>query len=416
MTKNLPLACLLVMWGLGSLMDLRAQDAPAGAPPPSAAAKASAADLEKLVAPIALHPDPLVSIILPASVYPLEVVQAARFVRDTNNIPEVDEQDWDDNVKAVAKFPEVVTMMSEDLDWTMNLGQAFVDQPKELMDAIQMLRVKANSGGILKTTPQQVVVVTNTVVEKTIEQQVVVVTNTVVQIQPANPQVVYVPTYPPTIYYPPPAYVGPPPVLTFAAGVALGAVIANNCDWHGGGVYVGRGGVWVSGGGYRGDVDINVNRNVNINNNVSINNVNRTGNSGQKWQPDQARMNTATASKPGTKTAQSRGWDSATTQANVANRASSTTARPSTPAARPSAPASRPATTPAPQRPSPSPSPSPSVARPSTGGGTSAFGGVGGGASAHQASQRGSFSRGGASGGGGGGGGGGGRIQGGRRR
>src|SRR5262244_3668590 len=76
-------------------------------PPPSAAPKFGASELEKLAMPIALHPDPLIAVILPASVYPVEIVQAARFVKDTNNIPKVDDQSWDDNVKAVAKFPEM---------------------------------------------------------------------------------------------------------------------------------------------------------------------------------------------------------------------------------------------------------------------------------------------------------------------
>jgi hypothetical protein len=79
-------------------------------------------------------------------------VQAARFVKDTNNIPKVDEQPWDENVKAVAKFPELIAKMDADLTWTMNLGQAFVDQPKELMDAIQDLRSKAQKAGNLKPT------------------------------------------------------------------------------------------------------------------------------------------------------------------------------------------------------------------------------------------------------------------------
>jgi hypothetical protein len=143
------------------------------ASPPSAPPRFSAADLEKLAAPIALHPDPLISIILPASVYPLEIVQAARFVKDTNNLAKVDDQLWDENVRAVAKFPELIQKMNDDLTWTMDLGQAFVEQPKELMDTIQMLRAKANSAGVLQTTPQQVIVVTNTVTEKTVEQQVV---------------------------------------------------------------------------------------------------------------------------------------------------------------------------------------------------------------------------------------------------
>ena len=140
---------------------------PAPAPPPSAGPKRSAAELEKLVEPIALHPDPLIAILLPASAYPLEIVQAARFVKDTNNIPKVDDQDWDDNVKEVAKFPELIAMMDKDLAWTMELGQAFIDQGKEVMDAIQTLRAKAQKAGNLKTNPQQVVTVTNIVVYET---------------------------------------------------------------------------------------------------------------------------------------------------------------------------------------------------------------------------------------------------------
>ena len=90
------------------------------APPPSAPPKFSAADLEKLAAPIALHPDPLIAILLPASVYPLEIVQAARFVQDTNNIPKIDGQPWDENVKALAKFPTLIQKMNDDLTWTMD--------------------------------------------------------------------------------------------------------------------------------------------------------------------------------------------------------------------------------------------------------------------------------------------------------
>ncbi|MBX3733300.1 MAG: DUF3300 domain-containing protein [Verrucomicrobiae bacterium] len=220
------------------------------APPPSEPGKRSPAELEKLVQPIALHPDPLIAIILPASVYPVEIVQAARFVRDTNNIPRVDQQPWDENVKAVARFPEVVAKMDAELAWTVALGQWFLDQPKELMDTIQSLRARAQTAGTLRTTEQQVVTVTNVVVLQTNVTQVVTVTNQVVQVQPANPQVIHVPTYPPTVYYPPPTYVYDPyaPLVTFGVGLAVGAIIANNCDWHGGGIYVGGGGMVVWGG------------------------------------------------------------------------------------------------------------------------------------------------------------------------
>jgi len=404
----------VVLCALGLFVTCVTQAQDNSAPPPSAPPQYSAADLEKLAAPIALHPDPLIAIILPASVYPLEIVQAARFVKDTNNVPKVDEQPWDENVKALAKFPDLIEKMNDDLTWTMDLGQAFLDQQKELMDTIQSLRAKAQALGTLKTTPQQIVVVTNTVIEKTVEQQVVFVTNTVVQIQPSNPQVVYVPTYPPSMYYyyPPPVYVGPPPIVTFAAGIAVGAIIANNCDWHGGGIYVGHHGVAVwGGGGYHGDVDIDINRNVNVNNNT-INNVNRSTTTAQKWQPDQSRMSTsgASGSRSSTQSAQARGWSSGTAPAAAANRGSTATARPSPStgavSTRPSPSASRPS--PSPSQSYNRPSPSSSYSRPSTSTSRqSAFGGGSSGASTRQSSSRGSYSR---------GGGGGGRSFGGRGR
>ena len=298
-----------------------ASPAPAStpAPPPSAPAQRGATELEKLAMPIALHPDPLIAIILPAAVYPVEIVQAARFVKDTNNIPKVDEQPWDDNVKAVAKFPELIAKMDADLAWTVGLGNAFLEQPKELMDTIQALRAKAQKAGTLQTTPQQVVTVTNMVVVQTNVTQVVTVTNEIVQIQPANPQVVYVPSYPYTVYYPPPAYVYDPyaPLVTFGVGLAVGAIIANNCDWHGGGVYVGHHGavVW-GGGGYHGDVNVDIDRNVNRNVNRS-DNINRGANAGarptqQKWQPDQSRLRDSGAggAANSARSSEARGWGS----------------------------------------------------------------------------------------------------------
>jgi hypothetical protein len=354
----------------------------ASAPPPSAPAQRSAADLEKLAAPIALYPDPLIATILPAAAYPLEIVQAARFVADTNNLAKLDAQPWDENVKAVAAVPAAIQKLNDDLPWTISLGEAFIAQPKELMDTIQNLRAKAQSLGTLKTTPQQVVIVTNYVVVQTNITQVVMVTNQVVQIQSANPQVIYVPAYDPWyVYYPPPVYyVGPPPVVTFAVGVTVGLIIANNCDWHGGGIYVGHHGavVWGGGGYHHSDVDIDINRNVNINHNT-INNVNRPA---QKWQPDQSRLRTS--GSPGAlasaRSLESRGWSS---QATPATRSA--------------------ARTPAVNRPTTSPSrPNPAVnrsARPATSRG-SAFGGLSNGAGAWNSSNRGASSRGGSSGGG----------------
>ena len=358
------------------------------APPPAAPVKRSAADLEKLVAPIALYPDPLIATILPASAYPLEIVQAARFVANTNNLAKLDEQPWDENVKAVARVPQVIKQMNDDLSWTMELGEAFLAQDKDMMDAIQSMRAKAQQVGTLKTTPQQIVVVTNVIIEKTVEQKVVVVTNTIVQIQPASSTVVYVPVYSPTVVYypPPPTYVGPPPIVSFAAGVAVGAIIANNCDWG-------------HGGCYHNDVNVNVNRSVNVNNNVNRNaNVNNTSGARasstgaqQKWQPDQSRLSKSGSPSTSAASKQARGWGSGA----AGPSSGGASARPSTgtAAARPSTgSASRPSPSASASRPSPSPSASPSSASRASSS-ASAFSGASSGARARDASSRGSSSR-----------------------
>jgi hypothetical protein len=204
-------------------------------------------ELDQLVASIALYPDDLIAQIMSASTYPVEVVQAARFAKENAKLKgeklmaAAKDKDWDPSVKAMLEFPDVLKMMDEKLDWTTKLGDAVLSQQRDVMDSIQRLRRKANEAGNLKTNKEQKVIV---------EQQ----TQTIV-IQPANPQVVYVPTYNPTVVYgtwPYPAYppypVYPPGyvatgVLSFAAGVAVGAAWGGwHTNWHGG------------------DVDINVNR------------------------------------------------------------------------------------------------------------------------------------------------------------
>jgi hypothetical protein len=447
MKDSKPIRCCaaVAMCMLVAMLSVKAQEtnnppAPTAVPPPAAAPKRSAADLEKLVAPIALYPDALIATILPASVYPLEVVQAAQFIADTNNIAKIDEQPWDDNVKELARIPDALKKLSDNLQWTIQLGEAFLAQDKDVMDAIQAMRLKAEKAGTLRTTEQQIVIVTNTVVETVVQQQAVIVTNTIVQIVPADPQIIYVPQYNPVVVYaPPPTYVYSTydPFITFAAGVAVGAIIANNCDWHHGGCYYG-------GGDYHGghNTKIKVEGDVNIG---SGNTINRgSGNRGQKWQPDQSRLNRSGAA--GTTSARSqeaRGWGSGARPSTgtagarpstgaVGARPSTGTAgtRPSTgnAGARPSTgttpSANRPSTgagpdvvrgsgssSPAASRPSapsggarPAPSQS-SVSRPSpsTGSGNNAFSGVGSGSSARQSSSRGSMSRGGGGGRGGGG-------------
>src|SRR5499433_1954531 len=244
--------------------------------------------LEQIVAPIALYPDPLIAQILMASTYPLEVVQASRFASANPNLKgtQLDEElkkyTWDDSVKSLVAFPQVLTMMNEKLDWTQNLGDAFLGSEKGVMDAIQRLRAKAHDAGNLKSTSEQIVTVEPAPPQQApipppqpsapgqpppTVQQLPAPPPQVITIQPANPQVVYVPTYNPTVVYGawpypayppyayyPPGYVAGTALLSFTAGVALGAA------W---------GYAWGGANWGRGDVDINVNRNTNFNTNIN---------------------------------------------------------------------------------------------------------------------------------------------------
>jgi hypothetical protein len=215
-------------------------------------------ELDQLLAPIALYPDSLLAQIFMASTYPLEVVQAGRWVKANQNLKgdaltaALEKENWDPSVKSLVNFPQVLEMMNEKLDWTQKLGDAFLAQQKGVMDTVQKLRAKAEAEGNLKTTEQQKVVV-----EKE--------TKTII-IEPANPQVVYVPTYNPTVvygpwwypayppyYYYPPGYVAGAALFSFGVGVAMGAAWGyawGGCNWG------------------RGNVDVNINRNTNINNNI----------------------------------------------------------------------------------------------------------------------------------------------------
>src|SRR5207249_8809773 len=122
-------------------------------------------EIDQLVAPIALHPDALVAQILMASTYPLEVVQAARFVKENPSLKgdQLDEalkqQSWDDSVKSLVFFPQVLTMLNEKLDWLQKLGDAFLAQQQDVLASIQRLRARAQSAGQLKSTPEQQVIV-----------------------------------------------------------------------------------------------------------------------------------------------------------------------------------------------------------------------------------------------------------------
>ena len=215
-------------------------------------------ELDQVVAPIALHPDSLLAQILMASTYPLEVVQAERWAKQNKDLKgdaltaALEKQNWDPSVKSLVNFPPVLQMMSEKLDWTQKLGDAFIAQEKEVMETVQKLRKKAEEQGNLKTTKEQKV---------TVEQE-----TKVIIIEPANPQVVYVPTYNPAVVYgawwypvPPPYYYYPPgyavggALFTFGVGLAIGAA------W---------GYAWGGCGWGRNEVNVDIDRNTNINNNI----------------------------------------------------------------------------------------------------------------------------------------------------
>jgi hypothetical protein len=173
-------------------------------------------ELDTLVAPIALYPDPLISQILVASTYPLELVQASQWLQQHPQLQGQDLKDgaaaqsWDASIQALVLFPDVIKRLNADITWTTNLGNAFLANQGSVMDAIQRMRVKAEEAGKLKSTPQETV----TTAQQSGQQ--------VVEIQPADPEVIYVPQYnpvwiwgPPAYYYYPAWYYPPPPPFGF---------------------------------------------------------------------------------------------------------------------------------------------------------------------------------------------------------
>ncbi len=223
---------------------------PTDTAPPTSPAPESAAQIQALVAPIALYPDALLAQVLSGATYPDQIAVAQNFLLQNASLKgqalmqEVDKQTWDPSVKALTAFPSVLGNMAKNLAWTSELGEVYNHQPKDVMEAVQTLRQKAKSAGNLKTTSQITVV-----------QQ----SPSTIVIQPANPQVIYVPEYNPTVIYGTP-YVVPgytageiaaASVVSFGAGIAIGALMAGDCchtwgwstwtvDWHGG--YVGYAG------------------------------------------------------------------------------------------------------------------------------------------------------------------------------
>src|SRR5215469_11209723 len=168
------------------------------AAPPAQEAKIPPDQLDSLVAPIALYPDPLVAQVLAASTYPLELIQLQQWLGKNQGLKDkaladaVAKQPWDPSVQAMAGLPDVVKRLTDDVQWTTDLGNAFLAQQSDVMAAVQRMRAKPQANGNIKST-EQVKVETKTVESK----QVIVV-------EQANPQVVYVPSYNPTVVYGPP--------------------------------------------------------------------------------------------------------------------------------------------------------------------------------------------------------------------
>ncbi len=204
----------------------------------------SQAQIEQLVAPIALYPDSLLTQILMASTYPLEVVEAARWSRGNPGTKgpgletAMQSQTWDPSVKALTAVPQTLEMMNDKLDWTQQLGDAFLAQQQDVLDAVQKLRAEAQAAGNLQSTPQQVVTTASPPADS-----IVAGTRQPIVIQPVNPEIYYVPVYNPAVaygtwdypayqpfYWSPPGFVASN-VVSFAAGVAVGAAIWGNCDW-----------------------------------------------------------------------------------------------------------------------------------------------------------------------------------------
>jgi hypothetical protein len=227
--------------------------------------------LDSLVSPIALYPDPLLAQTLAASTYPLEVIQLQQWLAKNPKLKDkaladaVAKQNWDPSIQAMAALPDVVKQLAENVAWTSDLGNAFLAQQADVMDAVQRMRAKAQAAGNLKASKEQ------KVESKQVQGKTIVV------IEQADPKVVYVPVYNPAAVYGPPVYPYPsiyyPPyvaggVLAFSAGVAIGAA------WNGGWGY--------NCGWGNNNVNINVNNNyVNNFNKTNVNNVNRNN---SNWQ------------------------------------------------------------------------------------------------------------------------------------
>jgi hypothetical protein len=206
----------------------RAQEPVAANAAAPAPARLTPTELEKLLAPIALYPDALIAIILPASTAPADIVLAARQLRDNPaDRSQIEHRAWDESVKALTHYPTVLAWMDENLAWTKQVGEAFATQPADTMQAMQRLRAQARAAGTLIDTPQQQVIAEPDVI----------------RIVPAQPDVIYVPYYEPEVVFvsrPHFGYVHPRPFFTFGVGARVGSWLAYDCDWRRNTIWIGN--------------------------------------------------------------------------------------------------------------------------------------------------------------------------------
>jgi len=253
---------------------LMAQQGVAGSPKAEAPTPMPGDQLESLVAPIALYPDPLLAQVLVASTYPLEIIQLQQWLvkhkdlKDKALAEAVQKEKWDPSIQGLAALPDLVKQLAENIKWTDELGNAFLAQQSDVMEAVQRMRAKAKDGGKLQSNEQMKV------------ETKVVESKNVIVIEQAKPEVVYVPSYDPVVVWgAAPVYAYPPvvyPAGYYAAGVAIsfGVGMAMGAMWGGG---------WGYGAGWGGNNNININNNNNFNRN-NIGNGNRGGAGNGNWQ------------------------------------------------------------------------------------------------------------------------------------
>jgi hypothetical protein len=176
----------------------------------------SSQELDNLLAPIALYPDPLLAVMLPAATYPEEIDNADAWLKSGGTVSDINGQSWDESVKAIAYYPDILDMMAGDLDWTADLGDAFLNQPEDVTRSIQRLRWQARDIGNLESNDNQQVIIDGENIE----------------IIPAQPEYTYVPQYDDSVVYEDSWAQGSPPFITYGFGLAIGGWLCMDFDWR----------------------------------------------------------------------------------------------------------------------------------------------------------------------------------------